>query len=249
MILAIIQARMTSSRLPGKVIMKAAGSPLLLTMVQRVKMAKRIDRLLVATSDHPEDDAIDALCKNIPVESFRGSLDNVLDRFYRAALSLMPDVVVRLTGDCPLMDPEIIDEVIEKLLDEGVDYSANCIHPVYPDGLDVEVMRFSALERAWREARLASEQEHVTPYIHKNIGTLFSGSHIEKKFDFSHLRWTVDEPEDFDLIRRVLEEFLPENPGFSWMEVLSLITKRPELLTINSTLSRNEGYKISLKKD
>jgi len=165
MILAILQARVSSTRLPGKVLKPILGMPMLLRQIERVKQAKLIEQLLVATSDDKSDDPIEQLCRENDIACFRGSLDDVLDRFYQAAKPYQPDHIVRLTGDCPLIDPQLIDEVVVFCLSGDYDYVSNAFEPTYPDGLDVEVFRFPCLQQAWEEAELPSEREHVTLFI------------------------------------------------------------------------------------
>jgi len=247
-ILAILQARVTSSRLPGKVLKSILGKPMLVRQIERVLQSRRIDQLVVATSTDPSDDDLENLCRQINVSCFRGSLDDVLDRFYQAAKIRQPDHVVRLTGDCPLTDPEIIDAVIDFCLAGSYDYVSNATQPTFPDGLDVEIFRFSSLEEAWKEATLPSQREHVTPFIHRQPERFRIG-HYRHTEDLPHLRWTVDEPEDFDLVTRIYEALYPINPEFRMTDVLALLQQRPDLAVINQKLERNEGLKKSLNED
>lgn len=248
MILAILQARTSSTRLPGKVLLNLAGQPMLARQIERIKRSELIDRLIVATSDNEDDNRLAELCAEIEIDCFRGSLDDVLDRFYRAAEPCQPEHVVRLTGDCPLTDPAVIDEVIEFYLSSGSDYASNTLEPTFPDGLDVEVMAFVALEKAWREARKQSEREHVTPYIISN-GGMFNVANFAYSQNLSKLRWTVDEPEDFEFVSAVYEELYERNPRFDMADILKLIESRPELTVINKGFVRNEGLAKSLAED
>lgn len=248
MILAILQARVSSSRLPGKVLKPLLGAPMLLRQIERLKKSRKIDRLLVATSTEASDDQIEKLCKEHGIAYHRGSLNDVLDRFYQAALDFKPEHVVRLTADCPLTDAKLIDDVIGFYLDGGFDYASNAIQATYPDGLDVEVFRFSCLEQAWREAALPSQREHVTPFIHQQL-LRFKIGHFKNSSDLSHLRWTVDEPKDFELVTMIYEALYPMNPAFSTQEILQLLDQRPELMNWNTAHQRNEGYQKSLKAD
>ena len=248
MITAILQARVSSSRLPGKVLRTVVGKPLLALQLERVKRAKRIDTLVVATSDRPEDAPVCNVASQSGVACYRGALDDVLDRFYRAAAPTKPDYVVRLTGDCPLADPEVIDAVVDLCVSGGYDYASNALEPTFPDGLDVEVVRMRALETAWREAQLPSEREHVLPYIHRRperfrIGIYRAGH------DLSHLRWTVDEPEDLELVTRIYEALYPSKPAFSTNDVLDLLEREPRLTGINARHTRNAGNASSARKD
>lgn len=246
-VIAVLQARTGSSRLPGKVLRPLLGKPMLERQIERVRRARSISRLVVATSEGPEDDAINALCADLGVECFRGSLDDVLDRFYRAALPHRPSLVVRLTGDCPLSDPALIDRVVATQLSGGFDYVSNALNPSYPDGLDVEVMTYACLESAWREARLPSQREHVTPFIHSQPERFRIGE-VRSETDLSGLRWTVDEPADFALVEQIYGALHASRPDFDTSDVLALLDRRPELRTCNAR-TRNEGYLASLAKD
>lgn len=248
MILAILQARVSSSRLPGKVLLPIVGVPMLLRQIERITLSKKIDRLLVATSADSSDDAIETLCRQNKVDFFRGSLDDVLDRFYQAALPFQADQIVRLTGDCPLADPEIIDQTIDFHLSGKYDYTSNCLEPTFPDGLDVEVFRMDCLKEAWKEARLPSQREHVTPFIYQNPSRFRIG-HYKNNIDLSHLRWTVDEEEDFKLVAKIYETLYPLNKNFSTADILDFLEKHPELKTINKKYQRNEGYQKSLSQE
>lgn len=247
-VLAILQARVSSSRLPGKVLKQIMGRPMLALQIERVLQAKEIDQLIIATSNDSLDDGLETLCREINVPCFRGSLNDVLDRFYRAAKPWQPQHIVRLTGDCPLIDPDIIDAVIKFYLDGNYEYASNAIQPTFPDGLDVEVFRFSALEEAWKEAALKSQREHVTPFIHQQPNRYRIG-HYKNTEDLSHLRWTVDESQDFDLITRIYESLYPVKPAFRMSDVLALIKHRPEWSDINKQFGRNEGFIKSLQED
>lgn len=248
MILAILQARTSSTRLPGKVLMNLAGQPMLARQIERIKGSKLIDKLIVATSDSEDDNRLAELCGEIEVECFRGSLDDVLDRFYRAAEPNQPEHVVRLTGDCPLADPAVIDQVIQFYLLSGCDYVSNTLEPTFPDGLDVEVISFGALKKAWREAKKQSEREHVTPYIIGHRG-MFNVANFAHSRNLSKLRWTVDEPEDFEFVKAVYERLYEQNPRFDMADILKLIDSSPELITINQGFVRNEGLAKSLAED
>ncbi len=247
-ILAILQARFTSSRLPGKVLKPIMGQPMLALQVERVLQAKKIDQLIIATSTDSSDDEIEALCLKINIPCYRGSLNDVLDRFYQAAQTYKPGSVVRVTGDCPLIDPEIIDNVIAFYLNDDYDYASNSVEPTFPDGLDIEIFRFSVLEEAWKEASLSSQREHVTPFIHQQPDRYRIG-HYKNKEDLSHLRWTVDEQEDFDLINKIYEELFPVRANFRMADILNLLHQRPEWLAINKQFERNEGFIKSLQED
>lgn len=248
MILAILQARTGSTRLPGKVLKPILGRPMLYRQLERVQRAKSLGGLVVATSSHPSDDPLEALCREHGIAVHRGSLEDVLDRFHGAAAPYKPDHVVRLTGDCPLIDPGILDEVVRRHLEGGHDYTSNAHRPTYPDGLDVEVIAWHALDEAWREAKLPSQREHVTPFVADQPGR-YRICHVTGAEDLSHHRWTVDEPEDFRLVEAVYEALYPANPAFGMGDVLAYLAGHPELAGINQKYERNEGYALSLLKE
>ena len=249
MILAILQARTSSTRLPGKVLKPILGRPMLSLQIERIQRSKKIDKLIVATSNERSDNDIGNLCINIQIPCFRGSLDDVLDRFYQTATQYKPEHVVRLTGDCPLIDPEIIDKVINFYFEGDFDYATNSMDPyTFPDGLDVEVFRFTVLEKAWHEALLPSYREHVTPFIRQHP-EMFKVGHYKNEVDLSHLRWTVDEPEDYEFVSQIYKELYPQNPTFITEDILELINRKPSLLEINSHVERNLGAKKSAEAD
>jgi spore coat polysaccharide biosynthesis protein SpsF len=248
MILGILQARLSSTRLPGKVLEPILGQPMLARQIERLRRAKRMDHLIVATSTAAEDDAIATLCESLGVDCSRGSLDDVLDRFYQAALPFGCEWIVRLTGDCPLADWDIIDAAIAFAVNGDYDYASNALAPSWPDGLDVEVVRFAALAEAWKDAKLPSEREHVTPFIEQHPERFKLGSFVNDR-DLSGGRWTVDEPADLAFVRKVYEYLYPVNPAFGWMDVLALLRDHPDIAAINSGILRNEGYLTSLAAD
>lgn len=245
-IVAIIQARMSSSRLPGKVMAEICGKPMLYHVVKRTGRSKMIDLACVATSDHCDDDIIESFCKGNGIPCFRGSLDDVLDRYYQAASHFGASTIVRLTADCPLLDPDIIARVIKKFSEGSFDYVSNVMEYTYPDGLDTEVFSFGALERAWREARLKSEREHVTPYI-RNHPEIFRLANVSYRENLSHFRWTVDQPQDLDFVRSVYERL--GSMYFDMTDVLKLLKQNPDLSSKNAGIKSNEGYLKSLRED
>lgn len=217
MILAILQARMSSTRLPGKVAMDANGIPMLAYEVGRILQSKKIDQLVVATSSNPEDDAVEQIALKSGVECFRGDLNNVLDRFYQCAKKFQASHIVRLTGDCPIIDPRVIDEVISLHISSSADYTTNGIKRTFPDGLDVEVMSFQSLQKTHTNAKLQSELEHVTPYIYTHPEE-FKIEHYCNDTDYSHIRWTLDYLQDYELLRKIIKS--QPNNTFSWKELL-----------------------------
>ena len=228
--------------------MPLLGRPMLCHQLERISSSKYIDQIVVATSHLAADDAIESLCKDHQIACYRGSLNDVLDRYYQCASGQHVDHVVRLTGDCPLADAHIIDEVIKLHLKQKADYTANINPPSFPDGLDVEVMTFSALETAWENASLVSEREHVTLYI-RNHPELFKIENLVHQQDVSHLRWTVDEQRDFSLIENIYQALYTENSSFGFQEVLHLLREQPQLIAINGSIERDEGLKKSLAND
>jgi len=240
MIVAIIQARMSSSRLPQKVLKNVINKPLLKHQTERVLSSKRVDKVIIATSIQAEDDPIYELCKELKIDCYRGSLQDVLDRFYQAASQFSADHIVRLTGDCPLIDANLIDSVIDFHLDSSVEYTSNCSPPTFPDGYDVEVFTFNALQQAWQQAEKPSEREHVTPYI-RNMTKLFSQNNFKADIDYSRYRLTVDEPEDLLLITRIFEHFYADKANFELADVINFLEQQPEIKKINSSFKRNEG--------
>jgi len=203
---------------------------------------------VVATSDHNDDDAIETLCRKMEVDCFRGSLGNVLDRFYKAALKYQTSTILRLTGDCPLTDPEKLDDLIQFFRQRDLDYASNCIPPTLPDGLDAEIFTMNALTKAWNNAVLPSEKEHVTPYLLDEQNQFKVDCKIYKE-DRSGLRWCVDHIEDFKLVSKIYETLYPTNPEFTTQDILSLMDKNPQLAAINNTIQRNEGELAALEKD
>ena len=223
-IIAIVQARMGSTRLPNKVLLDIAGVPLIGRVINRIKFCNSIDDIVLATTKNSEDDQLVDWAINHGVKVFRGSQDDVLDRFYSCAAKFKADVVVRITADDPLKDSSIINMAISMILsDEEVDYVSNTVNPSYPEGLDVEVFRFRALEATFHEADLGSEREHVTPYIWKNPHK-FTICNFQMVPDLSQWRWTVDRPEDLEFIRRIYENF-KGNPLISYKKIIDFLKK------------------------
>lgn len=247
MISAIIQARMSSARLPRKTMLRILDKPIIGYMIERVKKSRNINRIIVATSKDPVNDELCDYLKLCKIAVFRGSEEDVLDRFYQVALKYKLETIVRLTGDCPLIDPVVIDRVIKTYLNVGADYASNTCPPTFPDGLDVEVFRFEILEKTWEEARLPSDREHVTSYMH-NLGNI-SRINVENKEDLSAERWAVDEQRDFQLIKEIICNLYPRNPDFSMNDILEFKQKNPLLFMVNSEIQRNEGYLRSLEED
>lgn len=249
-VLAITQARIGSKRLPNKILKKIQGKTLLEIHLSRILQAKKIDQIKIATTTEVDSQKIIDIAEKMGVGVYQGSLDNVLERFYMAARSEEADWIVRLTSDCPLIDPNEIDKVIDFTIANGLDYGSNTLHPTLPDGMDVEVFKFSALEKAYQEAGLKSELEHVTPYIRKNSSyhgnSLFRSGNIENDKDYSEYRITVDTEEDFEVIAKLIDLLGIEK---SWQDYVNALDNHPKIKEINNKYSRNEGYTDSITND
>jgi len=250
-VLAVVQARLGSRRLPGKALLEIAGRPMLAWVLARASAIPGVDEAVLATTACPDDDALVALARSLGVPSVRGSVDDVLDRFHSTLRASPVDAIVRVTADCPLLDPMVSGLVVEEFLEhrDAADYVGNVQPATYPDGLDTEIFSAAALERAWREARRPSDREHVTTYIRdeRNGFRLRNVAHGE---DLSRHRWTVDEPRDLDFVRAVYAELAPAGARiFGMREVLELLRARPELAALNEGIARNEGRRRSLGLD
>ena len=246
MIGCIIQARMGSSRLPGKVLMKSGnGMPLLYHVINQLRHCSKVKNLVIATTTNQEDDEIEKFADNNSVNVFRGSEKDVLDRYFQCAKKYSFSTIVRITSDCPLIDPQIVDKVIERFFSGNYDYATNTLIRTFPIGTDAEVFSFSALETAWKNAQLPSEREHVTPHL-RNKGN-FKTINVENDTNISNLRLTVDRIEDFELINEILNN-LSINP-IHLENILELFSRKPELIEINKHINNNEGLDRSLKED
>ncbi|MEK7463289.1 MAG: glycosyltransferase family protein [Patescibacteria group bacterium] len=249
MTIAIIQARMSSTRLPGKVLKKIGGRTLLEILIERVKRATFVNKIIIATTDKEEDKKIVDLAKKLGLEYFQGSENDVLDRYYQAAKKFKADIIIRMTGDCPLMDPKVIDRVVGfyKENSDKFDYASNVHPPTFPDGMDVEVFPFEVLKKTWKNAELPSEREHVTAYI-ANHPEIFKIGNILRKDDVSSMRLTVDSKEDFEVVKRIIENF-PDKKDFGLEDILDLKRKNPKIFLGNNKYERNEGMKKSFEED
>jgi spore coat polysaccharide biosynthesis protein SpsF len=230
-VIAIVQARMGSTRLPGKVLRQLGGRSVLSWVIHRVRQFRRIDGLLIATTVEPADDAVVKEAERCSAEVFRGNESDVLDRYYRGARHAQADVIVRITSDCPLIDPELSDYTIQRFLEEQPDYASNALERTYPRGLDTEVMMFPALERAWQEASELYQRAHVTPYLYQNPDK-FRLLSVKGDIDLSGYRWTLDTPEDAEFLGGIYER-LGGAVDFTWQDVLRLVEREPALAEIN----------------
>lgn len=230
---AIVQARLGSTRLPGKVLLNLGGQTVLGRVVNRVRRFELVDDVVVATSTLDEDDAVVEECRLLGVASYRGSAPDVLDRFVGAARDRDADICVRITADCPLIDPGVSDSIIGRFVNSKtpVDYASNKIPQSFPRGLDTEVFTREALEAAARDAKAEYQRAHVTPFLYQNPDR-FTVVSILSEVDRADWRWTIDTPEDFEFVRRIYEYFAPLD-NFDWTEVVSLIERKPELMSIN----------------
>lgn len=244
----IIQARLGSTRLPNKVMAKILGKPMLWHLVNRLKHSELEPEIIIATTTRDEDKAILGLAKELNLKSFAGSVDDVLDRFYQTALKYKGETYARLTADCPLIDPKIFSKVVNSFWNNDTDYTSNTNPPTFPDGLDVEVFSFKTLEKAWKNASLASEREHVTAFVWKNPD-IFNLGNVSNDADLHELRWTVDEKMDLKFVREIYKNLYHKKEIFLMRDILELLKEKPELSEINNTIIMNEGYLNSLQKE
>ena len=237
-VVALVQARMGSTRLPGKVLRAIVGKPMIELLLARLSQSSELDEIVVATSEELQNDKLQSLVESLGYQCTRGSEKNVLNRFYESAKSVDADIVVRITGDCPLVDPALVDRCIKGYKNSNVDYFSNVDPATYPDGLDIEVMSFESIERANNETDSEFDREHVTPYIRNSDS--FSKSSMNHTEDLSNQRWSVDEPEDLIVVTNVFEHFSP-NILFDWKQVLELRKLQPALFAENQQINNNEG--------
>ncbi len=239
---AIVQARTGSSRLPNKVILDLAGRPLILFLIERLKRSRFLDEIILATTNKKRDNKLAKLFQNVGLKVVRGSEEDVLSRFFDAVNSSDSDIFLRITGDCPFVDPEIIDQVIETFINNDVDYGSNIDPPSFPDGLDVEIFSKEALIIANKDCIDKKDREHVTPYLRES--GFFRTINIMNQNDLSQLRWTVDEKEDMELVRSIVKYF-EGNSDFYWKDILPLYDAYPNMFKINEKFKRNEGENMS----
>lgn len=248
---AIIQARMGSTRLPGKVLRNILDKPMLWHLIKRLQKSNLIEKILIATTRNEIDHAIIKVAQETGVDYFTGNENDVLDRYYQTAKEFHIDPVVRITADCPLIDPKVTDRTISYYVKNNgmVDYVSNAMPPTYPDGLDTEVFSFAALEKAWKDAKTQSEREYVTAYIWKNK-QIFRVANVVNEDDLSYMRWTVDEDKDFLFVTEIYKGLYKNEGNIFYMEdIVNFVKTNPELLSINQGIKRNEGYIKSLQQE
>lgn len=237
----IVQARMTSTRLPGKVLKKVLGKPLLVYQLERLRRVKLADEIVIATTTNETDLPIVKLCSDLAISCFRGPEEDVLARYYGAAQQFPGDIIVRLTSDCPVIDPQVIDKVIQYYLDhqQEVDYVSNVLERTYPRGMDTEVFSFKALHEAFEEATDKADREHVTPFIYRQPER-YQLANVPYQEDQSRHRWTVDTPQDLELVTRILEALYPYKPQFTLEDILSLLMQHPNWMAINKDIEQKK---------
>ncbi len=251
-IVTVIQARTGSTRLPGKIMMPLCGAPLLVRMVERVNAATLAGTVVVATTTDAADDPVEKICKEYNLNCFRGHPTDLLDRHYQTGKAWKADVVIKIPSDCPLIDPQVIDEIIEYYLANinTFDFVSNLHPPSYPDGNDVEIMTFSTLETAWKEATLSMEREHTTPFIWERPNRFRIGNFAWKSgidYSMSH-RWTIDYQEDYDFIKVIYDKLYPINAKFALANILEITDNDPEVYHINSKYAGVNWYRDHLEE-
>lgn len=238
-IVAIIQARMGSTRLPGKILKKVNGRPLLSYQIERLQQSNYINDLVIATTIDEKDDLIVELCEKNNILSFRGSEEDVLARYYETAKAFKAEAIVRITSDCPIIDVQVVDKTIQYFINNNFDYVSNTVERTYPRGLDTEIFTFAALEIAYNEAVLERDREHVTAYFYTNPD-IFKISSVRNEIDYSKYRWTVDTEEDFQLIKNIIENLYSDNPQFTLHDTVQLMETNPDWFNINAHIEQKK---------
>jgi len=236
-IAAIIQARITSTRLPGKVLMDIEGRPMLWYVINRLKYSKKLNDIILAIPNTKENDILEKFAEDNKIKYFRGSEEDVLSRYYGTAKKFKCDVIVRITADCPLIDPEIVDLIIEKHLNSNTNYTSNTLKRTFPRGLDTEVFNFEILEKVYKKAKNNSEREHVTLYI-GNRPEIFRLASIKNRKNFSHMRWAVDEIKDLEFVQEVYKRLYKKGEIFLMKDIINLSKKHPKLMEINKNVKQ-----------
>lgn len=247
--LVMIQARCGSTRLPNKILMDLCGKPSLQRMIERVQKSQLVDEVMVVTSIEKDNLQVVKLCADLGIRVFVGSEEDVLDRYYQAAKLIKPEYVIRLTADCPCFDPELLDEALSQIM-PSTDYMG-MLSETFADGLDIQIIKYEALEKSWKEANHSFEREHVTQYVIRRPKEFNLQDYVSPIGDFGHHRWTVDEPEDFEVVKKIYEHFIVEkkNEDFGYRDILEYIDEHPEVKAINSKYTRDEGLQKSIAED
>lgn len=248
MIIGILQARTKSSRLPQKVLRKIKDKTLLELYINRIRKSRLIDNIIIATTTEPEDNIIENLAKKIKIDCFRGSENDLIDRYYQCAKKYNADIIVRLCSDDPFVDYQIVDRAIQIFKDNQADFVTNHFDPTYPEGLDIEVYSIGALEKSWQEAKLLSEREHVFPYVQNNQDQ-FKIINFTQDKDYSHLRWTIDYECDYEMTKVIYDYLYGKKPIFLQEDILQLLEKHPEISEINAHIKRKEGVNLTKAND
>ncbi|MED3802746.1 glycosyltransferase family protein [Lysinibacillus xylanilyticus] len=239
-VVAIIQARMGSTRLPGKILKEVNGRPLLSYQLERINDSTFIDEFVIATTREEQDDKIVTFCKQQNVSYYRGSETDVLARYYETAVEFNADAIVRITSDCPIIDVQVVDKTIGFFLEYGhFDYVSNTLERTYPRGLDTEIFTFAALEKAYKEATLERDREHVTAYFYTN-SNIFKLANVINDFDYSNFRWTVDTIEDFELIKNIIQALYVKNPRFTLQDTVNVMRENPDWFHINAHIEQKK---------
>ncbi|GAA3351015.1 glycosyltransferase family protein [Deinococcus persicinus] len=238
-IVAIIQARMGSTRLPGKILKKVNGRPLLSYQLERLQQSNHINDLVIATTLNEKDDLIVEFCKKNNILWFRGSEKDVLARYYETAKTFKADAIVRITSDCPIIDVQVVDKTIQYFVDNNYEYVSNTVDRTYPRGLDTEAFTFEVLEKAYKEAVMERDREHVTAYFYTNPD-VFKISSVRNETDYSKYRWTVDTEEDFQLIKNIIEKLYNDNPNFTFHDTVKLMEANPDWFYINAHIEQKK---------
>ncbi|MGG2075404.1 glycosyltransferase family protein [Lysinibacillus irui] len=239
-VVAIIQARMGSTRFPGKILKEINGRPLLSYQLERLKNSTLIDEFVIATTRKEQDNEIVNFCKQQNIKYYRGSETDVLERYYEAAVEFNADAIVRITSDCPIIDVQIVDKTIDVFLEnEQYDYVSNILERTYPRGLDTEIFSFAALEKAYKEAKSERDREHVTAYFYTNPN-IFKIANVKNDFDYSNFRWTVDTIEDFELIKNIIKTLYVKNSFFNLQDTVNVMKKNPGWFQINAHIEQKK---------
>ncbi len=246
-ITVLIQARTGSNRLPGKVLAEIEGKPLIWHVINRVKQIKSVQQIAIITTKKDDDKILLDFAEKNEIIGFAGEESDVLDRHYQCAKNISAEPIIRITSDCPLIDPFLVEEIIQFFLKNNYDYVSNVLPPTYPDGLDTEIFTFKTLEKIAMEAKLTSDREHVTTYISKNPNKFKIGNYTNSN-NLSNYRWTVDRDVDLEFVRQIYSQIKPDTV-FGFNKILEILKNNPHLLEINENIQRNEGYLKSLKND